>query len=134
MNKLKRHNQAKNHPIAKILFSLLDMSIICLLNFGLPLFSYFLFWKCMSEIKDSYSFETRMCGTVKCRPTLAYRVHFDSINISDCTTTPTRNWPNAVLMLDQCLRRWPTLNQHLVSVPCWLGKLLLSICCFQTPW
>ena len=35
--------------------------------------------------KDSYSFETRMCGTVKCRPTLAYRVHFDSINISDWT-------------------------------------------------
>ena len=27
----------------------------------------------------------RMCGTVKCRPTLAYRVHFDSINISECT-------------------------------------------------
>ena len=27
----------------------------------------------------------RMCGTVKCRPTLAYRVHFDSINISHCT-------------------------------------------------
>ena len=32
-------------------------------------------------IKDSYSFEMRMCGTVKCTPTLAYRVHFDSINI-----------------------------------------------------
>ena len=31
-------------------------------------------------------------------------------------------------MPDQRLRRWPTLNQHLVSVPCWLGKLLLSIC------
>ena len=31
-------------------------------------------------------------------------------------------------MLDQRLRRWPTLNQDLVSVPCWLGKLLLSIC------
>ena len=31
-------------------------------------------------------------------------------------------------MLDQRLRRWPTLNQHLVSVPCWLGKILLSIC------
>ena len=31
-------------------------------------------------------------------------------------------------MLDQRLRRWPTLNQHLVSVPCWPGKLLLSIC------
>ena len=25
-------------------------------------------------------------------------------------------------MLDQRLRRWPTLIQHLVSVPCWLGK------------
>ena len=50
-----------------------------------------------------------------------------------------RNWPNAVLMLDQRLRRRPTLNQQLVSVPCWLGKLLLSICwrlfpaCFQSP-
>ena len=41
-------------------------------------------------------------------------------------------------MLDQSLRRWPTLNQHLVSVPCWLGKLLLSICWRSTvsslPW
>ena len=27
-------------------------------------------------------------------------------------------------MLEQRLRRWPALNQHLVSVPCWLGKLL----------
>ena len=36
-------------------------------------------------LKDSYSFEMRMCGTVMCRPTLAYRVHFDSINISDWT-------------------------------------------------
>ena len=32
--------------------------------------------------KDSYSFETRMCGTVKCRPTLAFRIHFYSINNS----------------------------------------------------
>ena len=38
-----------------------------------------------APIKDSYSFKTRMCGTVKCRPTLAYRVHLDSINISDRT-------------------------------------------------
>ena len=36
-------------------------------------------------IKDSYSCEMRMCGTVKCRSTLAYRVLFDSINISDWT-------------------------------------------------
>ena len=34
-------------------------------------------------LKDSYSFEMRMCGTVKCRPTLAYRVHFDGINVRD---------------------------------------------------
>ena len=34
-------------------------------------------------------------------------------------------------MLDQRLRRWPTLNQHLVSVLCWLGKLLLEVNCFQ---
>ena len=27
----------------------------------------------------------RMCGTVKFMPTLTYRVHFDSINISDWT-------------------------------------------------
>ena len=36
-------------------------------------------------LKDSYSCEMRMCGTVKCRPTLASRVHFDSIIISDWT-------------------------------------------------
>ena len=42
-------------------------------------------------------------------------------------------FPNVVLMLDQRLRRWTTLNQHLVSVPCLLGKLSLSICCFQSP-
>ena len=39
-------------------------------------------------------------------------------------------------MLDQRLWRWPTLNQHLVSVPCWLGKLtvnMLEVNCFQTP-
>ena len=42
-------------------------------------------------------------------------------------TTPMTNWPNVVLMLDQRLRRWPTLNQHFMSVSCWLGKLSLSI-------
>ena len=38
-----------------------------------------------ADINDSYSCEMRMYGTVKCRPTFAYRVHFDSINISDWT-------------------------------------------------
>ena len=37
------------------------------------------------QFKDSNSFEMRMCGTVKCRPTLAYRVHFDSFDISNWT-------------------------------------------------
>ena len=81
-------------------------------------------------VKDSYSCEMRMCGTVKCRPTLAYRVHSINIRLNWLQdTTPTRNRPNAVLMLYQRLRRWPTLNQHLVSVPCWLGKLLLICHC-----
>ena len=31
-------------------------------------------------------------------------------------------------MLDQRQRLRPTLHEHSVSVPCWLGKLLLSIC------
>ena len=37
------------------------------------------------EVKDSYNCKMGMRGTVRCRPTLAYRVHFDSINISDWT-------------------------------------------------
>ena len=38
-------------------------------------------------------------------------------------------------MLDQRLRHWPTLNQHLVSVLCWLGLTvnMLEVNCFQTP-
>ena len=76
-----------------------------------------------------------MSGTVRCRPTLAYRVHFVGIDIYNIILatklitrfTPIRNWPNFVLMLDQRLQRWPILNQYLVSVPCWLGKLSLSI-------
>ena len=59
------------------------------------------------------------------------------ISATEQDTTPTRYWPNVVLMLDQRMRRWSTLNQHLLSVPCWLRKLSLSICvevnCFQTP-
>ena len=30
-------------------------------------------------INDSYNCKMCMCGTVKCRPTLAYRVHFDAL-------------------------------------------------------
>ena len=33
-------------------------------------------------IKESFSFKTRMPGTVKCRPTVAYWVQIDGINIA----------------------------------------------------
>ena len=59
-----------------------------------------------------------MPGTVKCRPTVAYSVQIDCINIA--TELITRYYSNetltnAVLMLDQRLRRWlniePTLDK-----------------------
>ena len=34
-------------------------------------------------VKNSYNCEMGMRGTVRYRPTLAYKVHFDGINISD---------------------------------------------------
>ena len=83
----------------------------------------------------------RMCGMVKCRPTLAYRVYFDGINISDWTDykilLQREIGSNAVLILDQRLRRWPTLNQHLEECALLAGKALtvnmLEVNCFQTP-
>ena len=67
-----------------------------------------------------------MCGTVKCRPTLAYRVHFDGNNIS--AELITRYYSNEKLV-QGCFNVRTTsatlasINQHLVSVPFWLGKL-----------
>ena len=93
------------------------------------------------SLKDSYHCEMGMRETVRCRPTLAYRVHFDSLNISD--------WTDYKILLNAKLAQccfnvrptsatWPTINQHSVSVPCWLGKLSLLICCESTvsrpPW
>ena len=83
----------------------------------------------------------RMCGMVKCRPTLAYRVYFDGINISDRTDykilLQREIGSNAVLILDQRLRRWPTLNQHLEECALLAGKALtvnmLEVNCFQNP-
>ena len=57
-----------------------------------------------------------MPGTVKCRPTVAYWVQIDGINIA--TELITRyylnetliQWSNAVLMLGQRLRRWPNIE------------------------
>ena len=41
---LKRHNQAKNHPQANILLTLLDMSIICEHVHRLEMWRSFIFW------------------------------------------------------------------------------------------
>ena len=45
----------------------------------------------------------RMPGTVKCRPTVAYWVQIDGIDITTELIT-TRHWSNAVLMLGQRLQ------------------------------
>ena len=42
-------------------------------------------------------------------------------------TTSTRQSPNAVLMLDQRLRRWTNINQTLGDSKMFAGKTLLSI-------
>ena len=42
-------------------------------------------------------------------------------------TTLTRHSPNAVLMLDQRLRRWPNTKQALSQCTMFSGKALLSI-------
>ena len=49
-----------------------------------------------SSIKESFSFKTRMPGTVKCRPTVAYRVQIDGINIA--TELITRYYSNETLI------------------------------------
>ena len=67
-------------------------------------------------VKESFSFKTRMPGTVKCRPTVAYWVQIDGINIATELITryySTRHWSNAVLMLGQRLRRWPNIEPTL---------------------
>ena len=51
-----------------------------------------------AKIKESFSFKTRMPGTVKCRPTVAYRVQIDGINIA--TELITRYYLNETLI--QC--------------------------------
>ena len=45
-----------------------------------------------------------------------------------------RNWPNAVLMLDQRLRRWPTSNKRVCRVG-WESSYCqyAEVNCFQIP-
>ena len=52
----------------------------------------------VAELKESFSFKTRMPGTVKCRPTVAYWVQIDGINIA--TELITRYYSNETLI--QC--------------------------------
>ena len=75
--------------------------------------------------KDPLNCETGMRGTVMCRPTVAW--------LQDITQT--RHWLNALLMLDQCPRRWPNIDPRVHNV--W-GKAVLSIrilgvSCFAIP-
>ena len=65
-------------------FATFDRSLRMTIEIIPEIFSFIYFFSIFA-LKDSYSFETRICGTVKCRTTLAYRVHFDSNNISDWT-------------------------------------------------
>ena len=70
------------------------------------------------QVKESFSFKTRMPGTVKCRQTGAYWVHIDGINIA--TELITRYYSNETLI--QCCfnvrptsatlaQHWPTLDK-----------------------
>ena len=62
--------------------------------------------------KESFSFKTRMPGTVKCRPTVAYWVQIDGINIA--TELITRYYSNETL-IQCCFNVRPTsatLAQH----------------------
>ena len=60
-----------------------------------------------------FTCKMRMPGTVKCRPTVAYWVQIDDINVATELITRyylTRHKSNAVLMLSQRLRRWPDIE------------------------
>ena len=64
------------------------------------------------HFKESFSFKTRMPGTVKCRPTVAYWVQIDGINIA--TELITRYYLNETL-IQCCFNVRPTsatLAQH----------------------
>ena len=66
--------------------------------------------------KESFSFKTRMPGTVKCRPTVAYWVQIDSINIA--TELITRYYLNGTL-IQCCFNVRPTsatLAQHWTNI------------------
>ena len=68
------------------------------------------------EFKESFSFKTRMPGTVKCRPTVAYWVQIDGINIA--TELITRYYSNETL-IQCCFNVRPTsatLAQHWANI------------------
>ena len=69
-----------------------------------------------ANVKESFSFKTRMPGTVKCRPTVAYWVQIDSINIA--TELITRYYLNDTL-IQCCFNVRPTsatLAQHWTNI------------------
>ena len=69
-------------------------------------------------IKESFNCKTLMPGTVKCRPTVAYWVQIDGINIA--TELITRYYLNGTL-IQCCFNARPTsatLAQHWINVQC----------------
>ena len=81
-----------------------------------------------------------MCGTVKCRPTLAYRVHFDGINIT--TELITRYYSNEKLArccfnVRPTSATWadikPTFGECAVLAGKALTVNMLEVNCFQIP-
>ena len=72
--------------------------------------------KNLNLIKESFSFKTHMPGTVKCRPTVAYWVQIDGINIA--TELITRYHSNETL-IQCCFNVKPTsatLAQHWTNI------------------
>ena len=69
-------------------------------------------------LKEWFNCKTRMPGTVKCRPTVAYWVQIDGINIA--TELITRYYLNGTL-IQCCFNARPTsatLPQHWINVQC----------------
>ena len=91
-------------------------------------------------VKDSYSFETRMCGTVKCRPTLAYRVHLTaSVSATELITRYYSNEKFAQCCFNVRLTSAtladikPTFGECAVLAGKALTVNMLEVDCFQTP-
>ena len=92
---------------------------VMILNWRNPLISMVyiqIFQHSAASVKESFSFKTRMPGTVKCRPAVAYWVQIDGINIA--TELITRYYSNETL-IQCCFNVRPTsatLAKHWTNI------------------